>query len=134
MKVLVAGATGVLGRQLVPRLLADGHDVVGMTRSRLKLASLRAAGATAVVADALDPEAMGRAVAEAEPEVIVHQLTSLPSALDMRHFDRDFASTTTRPPSRNGCPRSRARSAPAPHDGCRAGSVGSSPKSPQPSS
>jgi len=93
MKVLVAGATGVLGRQLVPRLLADGHDVVGMTRSRLKLASLRAARATAVVADALDPEAVGRAVAEAEPEVIVHQLTSLPSALDMRHFDRDFALT-----------------------------------------
>ncbi|MDQ3719317.1 MAG: NAD(P)-dependent oxidoreductase, partial [Actinomycetota bacterium] len=93
MKVLVAGATGVLGRQLVPRLAAEGHDVVGMTRSESKQGSVRALGATPVVADALDREAVARVVAEAQPEVIVHQLTALAGSLDMRRFDRDFALT-----------------------------------------
>jgi nucleoside-diphosphate-sugar epimerase len=93
MKVLVAGATGVLGRQLVPRLVADGHDVVGMTRTAAKGDAVVALGATPVLADALDPEAVARAVAEAEPEVIVHQLTALAGSLDLRHFDRDFAPT-----------------------------------------
>ncbi|MDQ3675257.1 MAG: NAD(P)-dependent oxidoreductase [Actinomycetota bacterium] len=93
MKVLVAGATGAIGRQLVPRLVAEGHDVVGMTRSPSKREALRALGARSVVADALDREAVARAVAEAEPEVIVHQLTALAGSLDMRHFDRSFALT-----------------------------------------
>ncbi|CAA9513854.1 MAG: NAD-dependent epimerase/dehydratase [uncultured Solirubrobacteraceae bacterium] len=93
MKVFVAGATGVLGKQLVPRLVADDHEVVGMTRSASKSDVVRAMGATPVIADALDPEAVARAVAEAEPEVIVHQLTALAGSLDMRHFDRDFALT-----------------------------------------
>ncbi|MCU1676087.1 MAG: NAD-dependent epimerase/dehydratase, partial [Frankiales bacterium] len=74
MKVLVAGATGALGMQLVPRLVAAGHDVVGMTRSTSRCDAVRALGATAVVADALDCEAVARAVGEVEPEVIVHQL------------------------------------------------------------
>jgi nucleoside-diphosphate-sugar epimerase len=93
MKVLVAGATGALGKQLVPRLLASGHEVVGMTRSTSKREALRELGATPVVADALDPEDVARAVAETQPEVIVHELTALAGALDMRHFDRDFAMT-----------------------------------------
>jgi len=93
MKVLVAGATGALGRQLVPRLAAGGHDVVGMTRSSSKRDVVRELGGTAVVADALDPEDVARAVAEAEPEVIVHQLTALSGSPDMRHFDRYFATT-----------------------------------------
>jgi len=93
MRILVAGATGALGAQLVPRLVDCGHDVVGMTRSTSKRDALRALGATAVVADALDPEAVARAVAEAEPEVIVHQLTALAGKLDLRHFDRSFAQT-----------------------------------------
>src|SRR2546423_5488016 len=93
MKVLVAGATGALGKQLVPRLVANGHDVVGITRSASKQDSLRALGARAVVADALDADQVAGAVAESEPDVIVHQLTALAGSLDMRHFERDFALT-----------------------------------------
>jgi nucleoside-diphosphate-sugar epimerase len=91
MKVLVAGASGALGRQLVPRLVAAGHDVVGMTRTSPEL--VRGLGATPVVADGLDPEAVARAVGRAEPEAIVHQLTALSGGIDPRHFDRDFAAT-----------------------------------------
>jgi len=92
MRVLVAGATGVMGRQLVPRLLEAGHQVIGMTRTESKAAALWDLGARPVVADALDPVQVAEAVADAEPEVIVHQLTAI-SALDPRHFDRDFALT-----------------------------------------
>ena len=93
MRVFVAGATGAIGRQLVPRLVATGHEVHGMTRSESKQAMLRELGAVPVVADALDPDQVAEAVARARPEVIVHQLTAIPEALDMRHFDRDFALT-----------------------------------------
>jgi nucleoside-diphosphate-sugar epimerase len=93
MKVLVAGATGALGRQLVPRLVAGGHEVTGMTRSESKRAEVEAMGARAVVADALDPDSVAVAVAEAEPEVIIHQLTALDRDFDVRHFDRTFAET-----------------------------------------
>jgi nucleoside-diphosphate-sugar epimerase len=92
MKVLIAGATGVLGRQLVPKLIANGHEVAGTTRTPTKEAALRQAGATPFVVDLLDPEAVARAVAAFEPEVIVHEATSL-SSVDMRHFDRAFALT-----------------------------------------
>jgi nucleoside-diphosphate-sugar epimerase len=93
MKILVAGASGALGRQLVPRLVVNGHEVVGMTRRASKQQAVRDLGATAVTADALDPEEVARVVAEAQPEVIVHQLTALSGSLDIRHFDRDFAMT-----------------------------------------
>jgi nucleoside-diphosphate-sugar epimerase len=93
MKVLVAGATGALGKQLVPRLGSDGHEVVAMTRSASKTEALRRMGATAVVADALDPDQVARVVAEAEPEVIIHQLTALKRSFDVRRFDRTFAET-----------------------------------------
>jgi len=93
MKVLVAGATGALGKQLVPRLVAAGHEVTGMTRSESKQDAIRQLGAKPVVADALDAEQVATAVAEAEPEVIVHELTALSDSLDLRHFGRDFALT-----------------------------------------
>jgi 2-alkyl-3-oxoalkanoate reductase len=93
MKVFVAGATGALGRTLLPQLAAAGHEVVGLTRSASKQDMVRGLGARPVVADALDPDAVARAVAEAEPQVIVHQLTALSDSLDMRHFERDFAQT-----------------------------------------
>jgi nucleoside-diphosphate-sugar epimerase len=93
MKVFVAGATGALGKQLVPRLVANGHEVVGTTRSDAKRELLVGMGATPVVVDALDPEAIAGAVAEARPNAIVHQLTALAESLDLRHFDRDFAAT-----------------------------------------
>src|SRR5206468_4960510 len=75
MKVLVAGATGAIGKQLVPRLVANGHDLFGMTRSAAKQDAVRQLGARPVVADALDADQVSRVVAESEPEVIVHELT-----------------------------------------------------------
>jgi nucleoside-diphosphate-sugar epimerase len=92
MKVFVAGATGAIGRQLVPRLVAAGHEVQGMTRSESKTALLEELGAVPVVADALDPDQVADAVGRAKPDVIVNQLTSI-GPLDLRHFDRDFALT-----------------------------------------
>jgi nucleoside-diphosphate-sugar epimerase len=77
MRVFVAGATGAIGRQLVPRLVEAGHEVHGMTRSESKHAMLRDLGAVPVVADALDPEQVAEAVGRAQPDVIVHQLTAL---------------------------------------------------------
>jgi dTDP-4-dehydrorhamnose reductase len=73
MKVLIAGATGVIGRQLVPKLIAAGHEVAGTTRTPSKEPALREAGATPFVVDVLDPDAVASAVASFEPEVIVHE-------------------------------------------------------------
>ena len=84
MRVLVAGATGAVGRPLVARLLDAGHDVVGLTRSAKCAAQLRERGADALLCDALDPEQVGAAVTEARPDVVVDQLTSLPRDLDPR--------------------------------------------------
>jgi nucleoside-diphosphate-sugar epimerase len=92
MRVFVAGATGAIGKQLVPRLVAAGHEVHGMTRSESKQAMLYELGAVPVVADALDSDQVAEAVGRARPDVIVHQLTAIES-LDPRHFDRDFALT-----------------------------------------
>ena len=92
MRVFVAGATGAIGRQLVPRLVAAGHEVTGMTRSESKQALLAELGAVPVVADALDADEVAHAVAQARPDVIVHQLTAI-GAIDTRHMERDFAPT-----------------------------------------
>lgn len=92
MRVLVAGASGAIGRQLVPRLVAAGHTVHGMTRSESKRAMLSELGAVPVVADALDPGQVAEAVGRARPEVIVHELTAI-GAVDLRHFERSFAPT-----------------------------------------
>src|SRR4051794_1051920 len=77
MKIFVAGASGALGRQLVPLLAEAGHEVVGTTTSPQKLQTLRALGAQPVVLDLLDAEAVGRTISEAEPEVVVHEATAL---------------------------------------------------------
>jgi nucleoside-diphosphate-sugar epimerase len=77
---------------LVPRLVAAGHEVHGLTRSKSKQAMLYELGAVPVVADALDPDQVAEAVGRAKPDVIVHQLTAI-GAIDMRHFDRSFALT-----------------------------------------
>jgi nucleoside-diphosphate-sugar epimerase len=98
MKVFVAGATGALGRALVPQLVAQGHEVVGMTRSASKQGLVRSLGARPVVVDALDPDAVAEAVASAEPEVIVHELTALSGKMrmrDARHPDRSSAARMT---------------------------------------
>ena len=88
----MAGATGAIGRQLVPRLVAAGHEVTGMTRSESKAPTLQELGAVPVVADALNRHEVAAAVGGARPEVIVHQLTAI-GAVDMRHFERSFAQT-----------------------------------------
>lgn len=93
MRVLVAGASGVLGRRLVPMLVGAGHEVVGTTRTQTKVELLRALGARPVVLDALDRDAVLRAVDEARPEVVVHQLTALPDMIDPRRLAKDFALT-----------------------------------------
>jgi nucleoside-diphosphate-sugar epimerase len=77
MRVFVAGATGAIGKQLVPRLVAAGHEVHGITRSASKKSMLDALGAVPVVADALDSDQVASAVGNAGPDVIVHQLTRL---------------------------------------------------------
>jgi len=82
-----------MGKQLLPRLAANGHEVVGMTRSAGKAGLMRELGAEPVIADALDAEQVARAVAETEPEAIVHELTALAGSLDLRHFARDFEPT-----------------------------------------
>ena len=92
MKILIAGATGVIGRQLVPKLIANGHEVAGTTRTPTKEADLRQAGATPFVVDILDPESVASAVARYEPEVIVHEATAL-SSVNMRNFEKAFAVT-----------------------------------------
>jgi nucleoside-diphosphate-sugar epimerase len=91
MKVFVAGATGAIGRQLVPRLVAAGHEVHGMTRNESKRELLSELGAEPVVADALDAEQVAEAVGRARPEVIVHQLTAL-SGVE-RYSERNAAQT-----------------------------------------
>lgn len=92
MRVLVAGATGAMGKQLVPRLVAAGHDVLGTTRSEARRQAIEAMGAEAVVMDALDAEQVAGAIAAAQPEVIIHELTAIGS-FDVRNFDRSFALT-----------------------------------------
>ena len=93
MRVFVAGATGAIGKRLVPLLVQAGHAVTGMTRSKERAGSLRAAGADAAIADALDPAAVARAVERAKPEVIIHELTAIPAALDPGKFGEQFQLT-----------------------------------------
>jgi nucleoside-diphosphate-sugar epimerase len=93
MRVFVTGATGALGRHLVPGLVAAGHEVTATTRTPGKVAQLRAAGATPVVVDGLDREAVIAAVLAAAPEVIMHQMTALADMRSFRNPDKLFATT-----------------------------------------
>jgi nucleoside-diphosphate-sugar epimerase len=93
MKILVAGAAGAIGKQLIPRLVGEGHDVVGMTRSESNREAIELMGARAAIADALDADAVAAAVAAAEPEAIAHELTALSGKFDLKNFDRFFATT-----------------------------------------
>jgi nucleoside-diphosphate-sugar epimerase len=93
MKIFVAGASGAIGRRLVPRLVAQGHDVVGTTRSAHNRATIARMGAQPVVLDGLDAEAVMRAVVAARPEVVIHQMTSLAGPMDLKKFDQHFAMT-----------------------------------------
>lgn len=93
MRVFVAGATGAIGRPLVPMLLEAGHDVCGMTRSEQAAERLRAAGAEAIVCDVFDAAAVREAVEAAPPEAIVHQLTAIPDRIRPRHYEEDLGLT-----------------------------------------
>ena len=93
MRVFVTGATGALGRHLVPGLVAAGHEVTATTRTPGKVAQLRGAGAEPVVVDGLDREAVIAAVLAAAPQVIVHQMTALAGMRSLRKPDHQFAVT-----------------------------------------
>lgn len=92
MRIFLAGATGAIGRQLVPGLVEAGHEVFGTTRSQSKRREIEEMGAKAVVVDALDADQVSGAIARVEPDVIIHELTAIGS-LDIRNFDRSFATT-----------------------------------------
>jgi nucleoside-diphosphate-sugar epimerase len=93
VKVFVAGATGAIGRPLLRLLVADGHEVTGMTRSPAKVEAVRAAGARPVVVDAFDAPAVARVLAETRPDLVINQLTAIPARIDPRKIERDFALT-----------------------------------------
>jgi len=93
MRIFVTGASGALGRRLVPQLIAAGHDVIGSHNSPASADRVRALGATPVALDVLDARAVRKAVLESEPEAIVHQATALANARFGRNLDRTFAQT-----------------------------------------
>jgi len=93
MHVFIAGGTGAIGRRLIPQLVERDHRVTATTRGPAKLAGLEKLGARAVVVDGLDSAAVGEAVASAEPDAVVHQMSALSGKLDPKHFDRSFALT-----------------------------------------
>jgi nucleoside-diphosphate-sugar epimerase len=82
LRIFLAGATGAIGRRLIPLLLADGHSVTGTTRSATKAAELEGQGVTPVVIDVFDASALRDAVVKVRPEIVIHQLTDLPQVLD----------------------------------------------------
>jgi nucleoside-diphosphate-sugar epimerase len=84
VRVFVAGASGAIGRPLLPKLVQAGHEVTGTTRSEERAEGIRAAGARAAVVDVFDTEALNAAVAESGAEAVIHQLTALPDRLNFR--------------------------------------------------
>ena len=94
MRVFVAGASGAIGKPLIRQLVAAGHAVTGMTRRDAAAQEIRGAGAEAVVCDVFDRPALEDAIARAQPDVVVHQLTSLPDVFDFR--DKNLYTATNR--------------------------------------
>src|SRR5215218_8456840 len=93
MRVFVAGGAGVVGRRLVPQLVARGHDVTATTTSSAKLEFLSGLGAEAMVMDGLDATSVAAAMEAAKPDVVVHQMTAIAGKPDIKHMDRWFATT-----------------------------------------
>jgi len=93
-RILIAGASGAIGRRLCRLLVADGWHVAGTTRSSEKVPALRALGVTPIVVDVFDADRLDRAVAEAQPAVVIHQLTDLPPALDPAQMPEALARNT----------------------------------------
>jgi nucleoside-diphosphate-sugar epimerase len=93
MNIFLAGATGAIGKRLLPMLVGAGHTVTATTRHPDNMVSIQATGATSVLVDALKKEDVFAAVQRAQPEIVIHQLTAIPANLDLRHFDEGFNST-----------------------------------------
>ena len=93
MRVFVAGATGAVGRELVPQLISAGHAVAGLTRSESKAETIKRAGAEPIVADVFDEPGIRQAFVSFKPEIVIHQMTGLTGMTDLSHFDRTFAAT-----------------------------------------
>jgi nucleoside-diphosphate-sugar epimerase len=90
VKVLLAGATGAIGRPLVRRLAEAGHDVVGLTRRQDRVAQIEAAGARGVVCDVIDRKAVLAVAEETRPDVVMDQTTALPQRYDARRMDKFY--------------------------------------------
>jgi len=93
MRILLAGASGAIGRTLIPMLVNEGHEVFGAFRNPANASRVQSLGATPIVLDALDSDAVLKTVTEIKPNAVIHQLTAIPAALDLRHIDRDFEMT-----------------------------------------
>jgi nucleoside-diphosphate-sugar epimerase len=93
MKILLAGATGAIGRRLIPMLVSAGHTVTGTTQHPEKMTSISSAGATPMQVNALNEREVLAAVQKTQPEIIIHQLTAIPANLNLRHFDQGFGLT-----------------------------------------
>ena len=93
MRVFVAGGAGAIGKRLIGQLVARGHQVTASATTPIRFTCLRELGCDPIVMDGLDAQAVLEAVARAEPDVIVHQMTALGGRPDLRHFDRWFATT-----------------------------------------
>jgi nucleoside-diphosphate-sugar epimerase len=92
MRIFLAGASGAIGQTLIP-LLIPHHEVFGAFRNPAHTGLVQNLGATPVVLDALDPQAVNDRITQIKPQVVLHQLTAIPARIDLRHFDRDFALT-----------------------------------------
>lgn len=93
MRILLAGASGAIGRTLIPLLVEQNHEVFGVFRNPAHQELVAGLGATPVVLDILDGQAVGSKVADIKPQVVIHQATAIPARLDLRHFDREFELT-----------------------------------------
>ncbi|MFD4960788.1 NAD-dependent epimerase/dehydratase family protein [Microbacterium sp. NPDC058389] len=93
MKIFIAGGTGAVGSRLIPQLVAAGHEVTGTSRGVAGAGRIDAVGAHGVVMDGRDAASIRRAVLDAQPDVVVHQLTSLAEGFDFKRFDEVFAVT-----------------------------------------
>src|SRR5260370_30791720 len=112
MRVFLAGATGAIGRRLVPLLLRAGHDVIGTTRSAEKARELERAGVAAALLDVFDAQATRAAMRAAKPEAVIHQLTDLPREFHEARLTAPYAghATNRRQGTRNPLPLAAAAS------------------------
>jgi len=90
MRIFLAGASGAIGRRLMPLLIGAGHDVTGMTRSADAARDLKAAGVTPAVADVYEADGLTRAVIAARPDIVMHQLTDLPRVFDETQLSAQY--------------------------------------------